>query len=86
MYVEIDLSLVPPVLELREPRDFSGFKVVVKRIDSAGVRVSTLRELAGELTDDVEWQDQFERMLAYAASHDWIRDDGSIEAHVEWKR
>lgn len=85
MYVEIDLSLVPPVLELREPTDFSAFKVVMKRMDTAGVRVSILRELAGERTEDAKWQGQFDRMLAYAASHNWIRDDGSIEAHVEWK-
>lgn len=84
MYVEIDLSLVPPALVLREPDNFSGFKVVVKRLDSVGVSAAMLRELAGERVNDPEWQSQFDGMLAYAAAHGWLRDDGSIEAHVEW--
>lgn len=84
MYVEIDLAVVPPGIDLREADDFTAFKVVVKRARDAGVPVSTLRELAGERADDAEWEGKLDRMLAYAASHKWIRDDGSIRAHVEW--
>lgn len=84
MYVELDLTLLPPAIELREPDDFTGFKILVKPGDGAGVPVSVLRALAGERAEDAEWQGNLERMLAYAAEHGWIQEDGAIRAHVEW--
>lgn len=84
MYVELDLALVPPAIELREPDDFTAFKILVKPIDESGVLPAVLRALAGKRAEDAEWQGNFERMLASAAEHGWIQEDGAIRAHVEW--
>jgi hypothetical protein len=84
MYVEIDLTTVPPALALREADDFNGFKVVAGRPEHAYVTRDALRSLAGDRADDPAWQEQLEGMLAYASSKGWVRDDGAVRAHVEW--
>ena len=84
MYLELDLALVPPAIELREPDDFTAFKILVKPVDEAGVPLAVLRALAGKRAEDAEWQGNLERMLTYAAERGWIQDDGAIRAHVEW--
>jgi hypothetical protein len=42
-----------------------------------------LVRLAGPLVDDPEWCQSFDGMIAYAASHGWIADDGAVRVHVE---
>jgi len=85
MYIEVDLSTVPPTTSLREPDDFRGFEVVVRGIGGdAFVPPDALRALAGDRADDPAWAAQLADMLGYAASKGWIREsDGAIQAHVE---
>lgn len=84
MYIEIDLSTVPPTTTLRDPDDFRGFKVVLRAADDAFVTPEALRTLAGDRADDPVWAAQLRDMLEYAGSKGWIRDsDGAIQAHVE---
>jgi hypothetical protein len=84
VYIEIDLTTVPPTTTLREPDDFKAFKVVVLQADDVHVEPATLRALAGARADDADWTGQLDGMLAYAASKGWIREgDGAIQAHVE---
>ena len=84
MYIEIDLTTVPPTTTLREPDDFTRFKVVVTPAADAFVTPDALRALPGARPDDPAWEEQLSGMLGYAASKGWIRDeDGAIQAHVE---
>lgn len=84
MLIEIDLSTVPPTTTLRDPDDFTGFKVVVRNDGDAFVTPDALRALAGSRADDPQWIAQLDGMLGYAASKGWIREsDGAIQAHVE---
>jgi hypothetical protein len=85
MYIEIDLTTVPPALALREADDFKGFKVVAGRPEHAFVAPEALRSLAGDRADDDTWREQLDGMLAYAASKGWVRQDGAVRAHVEWE-
>jgi hypothetical protein len=84
VYIEIDLTTVPPTTTLREPDDFGAFKVVVLQADDVHVEPATLRALAGARADDPEWTGRLDGMMGYAASKGWIREgDGAIQAHVE---
>jgi hypothetical protein len=41
-------------------------------------------QVAGRVGHD--WEDRFARMLAFAATKGWLRDDGTaIQAHVVWR-
>ena len=84
MYIEIDLTTVPPGVTLRDADDFKGFKVVAGRPEHAFVDPAALRSLAGEKAEDPAWREQLEGMLAYASSKGWVREDGAVRAHVEW--
>lgn len=83
MYIRISLDSVPPAVELMEPDDFKAFKVVVESPEHAYVPVATLRALAGER--DAEWEAGLERMVAFAARHEWVNPDGEVRAHIELK-
>lgn len=85
MYIEVDLSTVPPTTRLRDPDDFRGFKVVVRGTDGdAFATPEALRTLAGDRADDPAWSASLADMLGYAASKGWIREsDGAVQAHVE---
>jgi hypothetical protein len=85
MYLEIDLSVVPPATVLREPDDFTSFKVVVKEAEHARVPVESLERLAGERAGDPEWRRGLGKMLEYAEQHGWV-DDGGVRAHIELRR
>ena len=63
MYVEIDLSVVPPATVLGEPDDFTSFKVVVREAEHARVPVESLERLAGERAGDPEWRRGLRKML-----------------------
>jgi hypothetical protein len=83
MYIELDIATIPPLVSLREPEDFGSFKVVVRGGSHAHVLPDTLRELAGELGLDPEWQRGFDGMVGYARAHGWVDPNGAIRAHVE---
>lgn len=85
MYIEIDFASVPPSVVLREPDDFKSFKVVAERAEHAYVGVDALRNLAGAVASDPDWSANLGKMLTYAESKGWVREDGAIRAHVEWK-
>ncbi len=49
----------------------------------AWVSQAWVRQAAGR-DGSADWQNGFERMLAYAARHGWVREaDGAIRAHIE---
>jgi hypothetical protein len=83
MYVEVDLRCTPPTTSLRDPSDFSSFKVVVVDPSDTFISQQVLRDLAGPLASDPTWQAGFEKMVAYAADHAWTNDGGDIQAHIE---
>jgi hypothetical protein len=82
MYLHIDTAEVPPVVEVREPDDFTAFKVVVEVPEHAWITPDMLTELAGR-GDDGEWRQHVAGMLAYAASKGWCDEAGRVRAHVE---
>jgi hypothetical protein len=84
MYFEIDLTSVPPIVALREPDDFKSFKVVLRGEDHAHVDPEEIARFAAPRSEDPAWQEGMAKMLAFAADHGWVRDDGAVRAHVEW--
>ena len=50
------------------------------------VRPDALRELAGPLGSDAEWQASLDGMIAFARKSGWVNDDGHVRAHVEWTK
>jgi hypothetical protein len=82
MYIEIDVSVVPPQTVLHQPDDFTTFKVVVRDVEHARVPIALLAELAGDRAGDPEWRRDLEKMLDYARAHGWL-DDSGVRAHVE---
>jgi len=83
MYIQLDLTSVPPVVTLHEADDFTAFKVVADLPDHAWVGREALTQLAGPKADDPEWREGLDKMLAYADSKGWTNDAGAIRAHVE---
>jgi len=83
MYIEIDISTIPPAVTLRDPDDFTGFKVVTTRPEHSYVEPGTLRQLAGDRAEDSAWLADLDGMLAYAQSKGWVREDGAVRAHLE---
>jgi len=82
MYIEIDLSAVPPVSVLHEPDDFTSFKVIVRALEHARVPAEVIQALAGDRARDPDWQRGLEKMLEYARQHGWV-DDSGVRAHIE---
>jgi hypothetical protein len=86
MEIYVDFASVPPKTTLRDPEDFSSFKVVVDQPEHVFVTVDDLARMAGARADDPAWREQLDGMLGYARSKGWTRDaDGAIQAHVEWR-
>ena len=52
MYLRVDPTQIPPVVELREPDDFKAFKVVIEVPEHAWIAPDVLTELAGRRGDD----------------------------------
>jgi hypothetical protein len=56
-------------------------------LDAAGehafLEADALPRLAGDLAAEPGWRLGYEAMLAFAGSHDWIDDQGRVQAHVE---
>jgi hypothetical protein len=84
VYIELDLTSLPPRTELREPEDFKRFEIVASKPSHVFVELETLRQLAGERADDPDWKSRFDEMLDYAASKGWVDENGAVRAHVEW--
>jgi hypothetical protein len=82
MRIHVDVSQAPPVVELREPEDFTHFSVVVAAPPHAWVHPGALTELAGR-SGDGAWQDKLAGMIRFADSQGWLDDTGRIRAHVE---
>lgn len=82
MYLHVDPTQIPPVVELREPDDFKAFKVVIEVPEHAWIAPDVLTELAGRRGDD-EWQQNLAGMLAYAESKGWCDEAGRVRAHIE---
>ncbi|AMJ61542.1 hypothetical protein [Bosea sp. PAMC 26642] len=89
------------VVAIDDLDDFARFKVTVDASSDAWAdvsgRVSGKVDFADAHTAWVmvcflrgasataEWQDGLSKMIAKAAPHGWVSDDGSaIKAHVEW--
>lgn len=85
MYLHIDPTHVPPVVEVREPDDFTAFKMVIEVPEHAWVEPAFLTELAGRC-DDEQWRQDLAGMLAHAKSKGWCDDAGRVRAHVEVTR
>lgn len=82
---------------LRDPENFRAFKVVLDGLDldsapalaglscegkHAWIAPDLPARLASRTADD-EWAAGFAKMVAVAANHGWVREDGAIRAHVE---
>jgi hypothetical protein len=50
----------------------------------AYIDAGTIPRLAGATADRREWQEAYQRMVAYASSKGWSDERGRIRAHVEW--
>lgn len=83
MLIEISLSAVPPAVTLREPDDFTAFKLVVRHGEHSWIAPEQLIALAGDRGNDPAWREQLDGMLGYARTKGWIGEDGAIRAHVE---
>lgn len=82
MYVEIDLSAVPPTAELRDADDFSDFRVIASVPSHVWLAPDVLAELAGR-SEDGEWHQRLAGMVAYAAEKGWVDERGRVRAHVQ---
>jgi hypothetical protein len=83
VYVELDASELPVRMRLEEAEDFGALKVVAHRPEHVYLSPQEIRRLAGADASP-SWLRDFERMVAYAKSQGWVREDGAIRAHVEW--
>jgi hypothetical protein len=84
MRISIDMSRVPPAVELLDVDDHTSLKIVSTQPEHSYIAPETLRALAGEAAAEPEWDERFQRMLEYARRHGWTRDDGAVRAHIEW--
>jgi hypothetical protein len=82
MYVRIDASHIPPVVELCEVENLTSFSVVLSAPPHVWIEPQTITELAGR-TDDPAWLERFATMVTYARRHDWVDDQGRIRAHLD---
>ncbi|GAB7005677.1 hypothetical protein JCM18899A_31500 [Nocardioides sp. AN3] len=81
MYIHIDVTRIPPTVELRAPDDFSDFRVDVVSSSHVWVDPSVLQVLAAR-DSDAQWQERLTAMAAFAESRGWTDDQGRIRAHV----
>jgi hypothetical protein len=84
MQITIDLGTVPPSAGLTGADDFTAFSVAAARPSHTWVHPDALRSMAGERADDPDWAAGLAKMVAYAESKGWVREDGAIRAHIEW--
>lgn len=82
MYVQIDMSTIPPSVELRDADDFSDFRVVASVPPHIWLAPDAIAELANR-SDDTAWNDRLADMVAYARDKGWVDTDGRVRAHVQ---
>lgn len=46
------------------------------------VPAHSLVALAGQLGQDAQWREDFDAMIAYAATKGWVDDEGRVQMHV----
>lgn len=84
MRIELDLSTVPPTLELADADDCTALSLRIRPTSHAHVPVGLLRALAEDHPVGADWEDRFAAMLTYADSRGWIRgEDGAVRVHIE---
>jgi hypothetical protein len=83
MLLEVDLSMVPPGVALREVEDFTSLRVSLLDAKHAWIPVEELADLAGPRSRDAAWRSQFDSMLAYAESRGWVAGK-AVRAHIDW--
>lgn len=82
MYLYIDTTTIPPLVELRERDDFTALSVVVSPATHAWIEPVVLAQLA-EADADPRWHEQFAAMEDYAAKKGWLDEEGRLRAHIE---
>jgi hypothetical protein len=83
MVLEIDLSVVPPGVVLRDVDDFTSLSVALLDAQETWISTEELAQLAGPRSHDDAWRAQFDAMLTYAESRGWLAD-GAVRAHIDW--
>lgn len=84
MFLRIDTSTTPPLVDVVEPDDFTSFKVVVITPQHSWVDPAGLAALAGR-AGDAEWERRLAGMVGYAETKGWLDEQGRIRAHIETK-
>ena len=82
--------------ELREPDDFKNFKIAVARAgtDVAGAlkgiaaldpdgKTAWVNAAALKRSQSPEWIASFDKMVESVRRFGWVRDDGTVRAHLE---
>jgi hypothetical protein len=82
VHITVDLSTVPPLVELEGADDLKSFSVVLHEPEHAWVSLEELKRLAGPRAEDTEWLAELDKMVAYASSKGWVREDGALRAHL----
>lgn len=82
MYVKIDMSTVPPGVELHNADDFSDFRVITSVPSHVWLSPNAVADLAGR-SDDTSWNDRLADMVAYAREKGWVDNEGRVRAHVQ---
>lgn len=85
MYIHVDTGQVPPVVELREPDNFTTLKAVVVTPSHVWIDPATLAELSGR-SEDENWCDRLTQMVTYADSNGWTDEHGRLRAHIDTER
>ncbi|MGQ4619401.1 hypothetical protein [Nocardia sp. R7R-8] len=83
MLIDVDLSVVPPRVTMREAHDVANLKMVVNRPEHAQIQRDELIRLAGSAASDPGWVEGLDESLAKAAKYGWVTEEG-IRTHVEW--
>lgn len=82
MYVQIDMSTLPPSVELRDADDLSDFRIIASVPSHMWLDPDTIANLAGR-SGDTAWNDRWAEMVAHARENGWVDTDGRVRAHVQ---
>jgi hypothetical protein len=82
MRLVIDVSSLPPTMELVEVDELTEMTVEVVSSSDVWIDPAMLVDLAGH-RGDPEWSVSFAQMVAYAATRGLVGDDGCVRARVE---
>lgn len=78
-----ELSIVVPDMTAQGVPDALARLGRLEGGDHVFVDQTLIVRLAGPLADEAEWCESFDGMIAYASSHGWVADDGTVRVHVE---